>query len=361
MKVRPSFGSPGAPVPDPASPTLHRPHADLEAPASSEEHSPRRRVLLFFIDGIGVGEDDPEVNLLATGDYPTLHLTRGHTPRARAADPVLARGLDASLGVPGLPQSATGQTAILTGVNAPRILGRHLSGFPGPTLRPVLEHASILKRVRQAGREASFLNAFGPRFFETEETKRRLSATTLATMASGARFRTWKDLLEGRAVVHDLTHWRMREWGYDLPLRSPEEAGAIIADESRSQDFALFEYFETDRAGHDRDRARAARCLADLDLALQTLLSRVDLGETTVIVASDHGNLEDSREKTHTTNPAFFAMWGSFRPEWEPERLTDLAPLAWEAMGLPANERPDGTYEPGENPAREEDEATGDA
>lgn len=301
---------------------------------------PRRRVLLFFIDGIGVGEDDPDVNPLATGEYPTLHLTRTRTPRARVGDPVLARGLDAGLGVPGLPQSATGQTSILTGVNAPRILGRHASGFPGPTLRPVLESASILKRVRDAGREASFLNAFGPRFFEAEPARRRLSATTLATLASGARIRTWSDLLGGKAVVHDLTHWRMREWGYDLPLRAPEEAGAIIAEESRHLDFALFEYFETDRAGHDQDRARAARCLADLDLALQTVLARVDLDETTVLVASDHGNLEDLREKTHTMNPAFFAMWGSFRPAWEPERLTDLAPLAWDAMGLPASGRP---------------------
>ena len=319
---------------------------------------PRRRVLLFFIDGIGVGDDDPDVNPLASGDYPTLHLTRTRTPRARTGEPVFARGLDASLGVPGLPQSATGQTAILTGVNAPRILGRHVSGFPGPTLRPVLEKASILKRVREAGREASFLNAFGPRFFEMEETRRRLSATTLATLASGARIRTWADLLDGRAVVHDLTHWRMKEWGYDLPLRSPEEAGAIIAEESRAQDFSLFEYFETDRAGHDQDRGRAARCLTDLDRALQTVLSRVDLDETTVIVASDHGNLEDLREKTHTLNAAFFAMWGRWKPAWEPERLTDLAPLAWEAMGLPASGRPDGTYEPGPDPATE---ATGGA
>ena len=319
---------------------------------------PGRRVLLFFIDGIGVGEDDPEVNPLATGDYPSLHLTRTRTPRSRVGEPILAKGLDAGLGVPGLPQSATGQTAILTGVNAPRILGRHVSGFPGPTLRAVLEKESILKRVREEGREASFLNAFGPRFFETEETRRRLSATTLATLASGARIRTWTDLLEGRAVVHDLTHWRMKEWGYDLPLRSPEEAGAILARESGSQDFALFEYFETDRAGHDQDRGRAARCLADLDLALETVLARVDLDRTTVIVASDHGNLEDLREKTHTRNAAFFAMWGRWKPAWEPERLTDLAPLAWEAMGLPASGRPNGTYEPGGSPAPG---ATGDA
>ena len=247
----------------------------------------------------------------------------------------MARGLDAALGIPGLPQSATGQTSILTGVNAPAAMGKHISGFPGPALKAILGEHSILKRVREAGLTASFLNAFGPRFFETPEPRRRLSATSLATMASGAPFRTWADLLEGRAVVHDLTHWRVREWGYDLPLRTAEEAGAIIAQEASTQDFSLFEYFETDRAGHDQDRERARRCLTDIDRALQVALSRLDPGSTTVIVASDHGNVEDQRVKTHTLNPAFFAIWGDWAPSWEPARLTDLVPLIWDALGGP--------------------------
>ncbi len=289
-------------------------------------------MLLFFIDGVGVGEDDPDVNPLATGEFPALRLTRKQIPTAPVGAPTLAYGIDASLGVPGLPQSATGQTAILTGINAPAAMGKHISGFPGPSLKAILNEHSILKRVREAGLSPSFLNAFGPRFFEAPETRRRLSATSLATLASGVPFRNWADLLEGRAVVHDLTHWRMREWGFDLPLRTPEEAGVIIAEESSRQDFALFEYFETDRAGHDQDRPRAMRCLADLDRALSVALGRLDLESTSVIVASDHGNLEDGRVKTHTLNPAFFALWGQWRPSWEPKRLTDLVPLIWEAL-----------------------------
>lgn len=298
-----------------------------------------RRVLLFFIDGIGVGADDADVNPLATGDFPTLRLTTSLRPSASVGPPVLAHGIDASLGVPGLPQSATGQTSILTGVNAPAVMGRHVSGFPGPTLRKILLEHSILKSLREAGLDATFLNAFGPRFFEMPETARRMSATTLATLASGARFRDWSDLTEGRAVVHDLTHWRMREWGYDLAPRSPEEAGAIIARETMRADFSLFEYFETDRAGHDQDRARAMRCLGDLDRALDTVLSSVDLASTTVLVASDHGNLEDGLVKTHTVNPAFFAAWGvgaveaARDPEQVPARLTDLVPMIGRALG----------------------------
>jgi hypothetical protein len=293
-------------------------------------------VLLFFIDGVGVGEDDPARNPLASDEFRTLRLTKTQRPVSDSGSPALAYGLDASLGVPGLPQSATGQTTILTGVNAPAAMRKHISGFPGPSLKPILAEHSILKRVREAGLRASFLNAFGPRFFEMAETQRRLSATSLATMASGAPFRTWADLLEGRAVVHDLTHWRVREWGYDLPLRSAEEAGAIIAREAAKQDFSLFEYFETDRAGHDQDLERARRCLSDLDRTLNVALKRLDPSSMTVIVASDHGNVEDVSVKTHTLNPAFFALWGAWTPSRQPAALTDLVPLIWEALGRPA-------------------------
>ena len=285
-----------------------------------------------------MGADDADVNPLATGEFPALYLTASHRPDSPSGPPALAHGLDASLGISGLPQSATGQTSILTGVNAPAAMGRHVSGFPGPTLRKILLEHSILKSLRGAGLDATFLNAFGPRFFETKETARRMSATTLATLASGARFRDWEDLGAGRAVVHDLTHWRMRDWGFDLELRTPEEAGAIIARETMRADFSLFEYFETDRAGHDQDRARAMRCLADVNRALETVLASVDLATTTVLVASDHGNLEDGSVRTHTLNPAFFAAWGvgaveaARDAERIPARLTDLAPMIARAL-----------------------------
>lgn len=295
-----------------------------------------RKVLLFFIDGLGVGSDEPDVNPVASGDYPTLTLTATRRPASRAGlTPVLAHGVDASLGIPGLPQSATGQTSILTGVNAPAVMGRHVSGFPGPTLRAILAEHSILKRIREAGRSPSFLNAYGTTFFQTEPSKRRLSATSLATIASGVPFRTLDDLLAGRGVVHDLTHWRMRERGYDVPLRTPEEAGTIIAEQAMAQDFSLFEYFETDRAGHDQDVERARHCLSDLDRALETVLMRADLEQLAVVVVSDHGNVEDGTVRTHTLNPAHFALWGTWTPKQAPERLTDIAALCFEALGLP--------------------------
>jgi 2,3-bisphosphoglycerate-independent phosphoglycerate mutase len=301
----------------------------------------RRRVLLFFIDGIGVGSDDPDRNPIATGEFPSLRLTESFTPLARAGAPGLSRGLDASMGVPGLPQSATGQTSILTGVNAPMAMGRHVSGFPGPTLRRILFEHSLLKQIRERGMSASFLNAFRPEYFELPHARRRLSATSLATLASGAPFRSWEDLVEGRAVTHDLTHWSVRERGYDLPLRTPEEAGTIIAAEASRSDFSLFEYFETDRAGHAQDRGRAMQCLEDLERALETVLDRVDLSAVTVMVVSDHGNLEDMTVSTHTRNPALFAAWGpggaaagaDTGPHDGPRRLDDIASFTLRALG----------------------------
>ncbi len=318
----------------------------------------RRRVLLFFIDGIGVGSDDPDRNPLATGAYPTLRLTETQTPMARIGPPREARGLDAGLGVAGLPQSATGQTAILTGINAPATLGHHASGFPGPTLRRILFEHSLMKQIRERGLSATFLNAFRPEYFEMPHAQRRLSATSLATLASGARFRSWEDLVEGRAVTHDLTHWRVRERGYDLPMRTPEEAGEIIAAEAMRNDFSLFEYFETDRAGHAQDRSRAMRCLEDLHRALETVLARADLTKLAVLVVSDHGNLEDMSVATHTKNPALFAAWGPGTGRAggsreagggsreaggdagetatdAPRRLTDIAPFTLRALGVP--------------------------
>src|SRR5207249_8232782 len=62
--------------------------------------------------------------------------------------------LDATLGVPGLPQSATGQATILTGVNAPRRVGRHVSAIPNRRVRELLEEDNLFRVLGRAGRRA---------------------------------------------------------------------------------------------------------------------------------------------------------------------------------------------------------------
>ena len=84
-------------------------------------------VLLVFVDGVGIGPDDEDLNpfvrACARGLIPTLQGLMGGTPatltQPRADSPgASVFPLDATLGVEGVPQSGTGQAALLTGVNA---------------------------------------------------------------------------------------------------------------------------------------------------------------------------------------------------------------------------------------------------
>ena len=76
------------------------------------------------------------------------------------------RPVDACLGVPGLPQSATGQTALFTGVNAPALVGDHVTAFPTTPLRRVIAEHSLLNRPPRPGRRSPLptpiLSATGP-------------------------------------------------------------------------------------------------------------------------------------------------------------------------------------------------------
>lgn len=72
---------------------------------------------------------------------------------------VLLQPLDACLGVPGLPQSATGQTALFTGVNAAAAVGEHVTAHPTAPLRAIIAEHSLLKRAAEGGAQVMMANA----------------------------------------------------------------------------------------------------------------------------------------------------------------------------------------------------------
>src|ERR1700754_301069 len=184
-------------------------------------------VLLFFIDGLGIGERGP--------DNPFSYLGDAAIPIAvfqNESLPSFLNGIvvptDACLGVEGRPQSASGQTTILTGVNAPALLGKHKQGFPNERLREVLREHSLFLQLKQLGvGPLAFANAYSPRFFAARP--RWVSATTVAVEAAGLPFRTDEDIREGRAVYHDFTNSFLVAGGAAVPLRTPEEAAEIVA------------------------------------------------------------------------------------------------------------------------------------
>jgi 2,3-bisphosphoglycerate-independent phosphoglycerate mutase len=285
------------------------------------------RVLLVLLDGVGAGSRDPSVNPLAHSGVRFLANFEDDAPGKP-----LPRGgrfvpLDACLGVAGLPQSATGQTAIFTGVNAPALLGMHLPGFPNERLRDVLRERSVLKRAAEAGRRVAFLNAYRPRFFELGEAvwRRPMSATSWANRAAGLPFRTLDDLRDGRALYHEFTNAELRHRGLDVPERRPEEAGAILAALAGGLDLALYEFFRTDLAGHSREMGFALEEVARFELMLEACLAATDLEESAVLVVSDHGNLEDLSFRGHTRNPAQALVFGAGVNAAQLHDLTDVA------------------------------------
>jgi len=271
--------------------------------------------IFLFVDGVGAGARDPEVNPLARGDFLLSRFEGGEgeaLPRGGRA--VLA---DACLGVPGRPQSATGQSAILSGENAPAALGQHLLGFPNARLRAWLEPRSIFRALSGEGRTAAFANAYPvahlhalglPAEGEPElpmdivRRRSRASATTVAFAAGGGRFRTWGEAREGRALTHDITGARANGYGARIPPREPEEAAEMLLSIARGHDLTLFEFFETDEAGHARSMERAVEALTRVDRFARTLVAGLGEGDS-LVVASDHGNVEDLGNRNHTRNP----------------------------------------------------------
>ena len=83
---------------------------------------------------------------------------------------------------------------------------------------------------------------------------------------------------------------------------------ASIVSENR---FTLYEYFMTDKVGHAQDMAAAKSILKNLAAVIRGLLKRIDLSETSVILTSDHGNIEDLSLRNHTLNLVPTIVWGA--------------------------------------------------
>ncbi len=268
-------------------------------------------VHIFFVDGVGLGSDDPAVNPFVTADLPNLTNLLGegwyvrgngriHTPRASLIP------TDATLGVPGRPQSATGQAAILTGRNVPQLVGAHYGPKPDTAVAGVMRQGTLFSEAAGAGQSAALLTPYPPGYFDAVNRGKRLySAVPLAVVSAGLPLMNVDDLRYGRAVSPGFTGqgWRDYLGLADIPLLSPPEAGKRIAALAAFYRFSFFEHWPSDRAGHRGSLAAAARHLELIDAALGGLLNAWDDANGLLIITSDHGNIEEKNHRRHTTNP----------------------------------------------------------
>lgn len=278
-------------------------------------------MLYVFIDGVGYAPAG-ETNPVCPEVCPTLfRLMQGATR------------LDACLGVAGLPQSATGQATLYTGVNAAQVMGRHKEGFPGPTLCRLLQEDNLFMVLRRRGLRVCFADAYFADSPDELAARRFKSVTTTMGLTTPETLRFQRDMLAGRAVVHDLTRSALVPKGYTGPLITPLEAAEQLLAIAAENDFTLFEYFLTDIAGHSQSRARAEAVLRALDAFLARLVAGRD-GETLLLITSDHGNLEDLGTRGHTFNPVPLIVLGPHAEAFcaGAVSLTDVMPRVLRAL-----------------------------
>jgi 2,3-bisphosphoglycerate-independent phosphoglycerate mutase len=299
------------------------------------------RLLILFLDGVGLGDDDPEANPFMHADLPALRSLLGGRRPVRANGDLSTRHatllpLDAQLGIPGLPQSGTGQTTILTGVNAPALLGRHYGPYPNQPLRDLLDNGSLFRQLLTAGQPVAFANAYPDRFLDRlGRGTERLSANTRAALLAGLKLRGPVDLKAGRAVSALLTNEYWRNWGYDMPELSAAEAGAQLARLTDDHALTYFEFWYTDVAGHRQDRDLSLHVLNMLDQFIGGAVDTLDLSRSLLMVISDHGNFEDWRTPKHTPNPALALLVGANHMELASQlrSLADVTPALLTAFG----------------------------
>ena len=290
------------------------------------------RVVFLFLDGVGIGPPDPLVNPFFAAELPTLtRALSGQLPSLDEPNPQgdLGRAfpLDACLGVEGTPQSGTGQIALLTGRNAPKEFGRHFGPWPPVRLRSGLERENLLTRASQEGARVAFANAY-PRGYPGERDSKRVAAVPLAACAAGVLNRDHKALAQGRAVASEIVNdaWISRLGHTQIPEVTPRQAGVQLGRISEGADLTLYAHYQTDEAGHRGGIAGGVQALELVDAFLDGTMEALS-ADTLLVLASDHGNLEDTRGG-HTRNPALGLLLGA-RAETAatPRALTDVAAM----------------------------------
>ena len=308
------------------------------------------RVLIVFLDGVGIGDDDSGVNPLAKAVTPSLDaLLDGRRLVAQALPysgaRASARGLDAVLGVDGLPQSGTGQAAILTGVNAARMFGRHFGPYAPTALRPLIASDSILARAARAGRTVTLANAYPAAVVAAASASKpplpMRASIVIAALGAGVLTRYEPDLIAGDAVASEITHqgWRERLGRTDIPDIGAEQSGRNLAAIANRYDLTLFAHYATDAAGHLRNMEAGVRAWELVDTFVGALVAAL-ADDVLLAIIGDHGNLEDVRSQ-HTRNPALCILVGAGHATaaGRLEALTDLAPVLLDALGVEATVR----------------------
>ena len=136
------------------------------------------------------------------------------------------------------------------------------------------------------------------------------------------------ELERGLAIASEITNdsWRHHLRRTSVPVIDGATAGRNLARISSAHDITLFAHYSTDYAGHKQNIQDAIRAVQLLDAFIGGLVAALT-DDDLVVIASDHGNLEDCTTG-HTRNPALGLAIGSGHEEltnnWT--HITDVTP-----------------------------------
>lgn len=300
------------------------------------------RLLFIFMDGIGLGEKNSETNPFARAKMPNLNKLLDGRSLLKEAAPFHGNhaslvAVDPAVGVSGLPQSATGQAILLTGINIPAELGYHYGPKPNPEVAAYLKEATLFSRFVKEGKKAALLNAYPPRYFDGIDSGKRLySSIPQAVVNAGLPLFKHEDLFSGRALSADFTGegWRRMLGFAEAPMMDAHQAGKKLGMLAKEYDFALFEYWASDYAGHKQEMDNAIHLMETFDKVIDGLVE--DWNDGLILVTSDHGNMEDLSTRRHTDAyvPALVIGNKSARDEFtrDMKDLTDIAAAIWKTV-----------------------------
>ena len=300
------------------------------------------RALMIFLDGIGLGPDDPYTNPFAVANTPNLNsLAKGHRWLANTGRQESERAVflpaDPRMGVPGRPQSATGQASIFTGRNVPQLLGKHYGPKPDRSTRALLARDNLFKQVVSRGKSAALLEAYPASWHRAIDSGRRLrSSYQLAAHEAGIRILNQEDLLRGDALPVDWTgeHWPRNQGRETMPWRNPRDAGVHLVHLARRHTFSLFAHWHSDVIGHRGTLDEAIALLERFDEVMAGVLEVWDDSEGIIIICSDHGNMEHTGDRRHTLNDVPVVVIGNGRERFDEgfRSLADIAPRIQDAL-----------------------------
>jgi 2,3-bisphosphoglycerate-independent phosphoglycerate mutase len=328
----------------PGAPSAAKAFIAPEDPVAAGAPIAPASLLFVFLDGVGLGKEEQGLNPFCNNTphldallspryghqwkYTTLEGMAGPSPGPSPAPGITLEGiansgfaaasplflpLDPVMGVSGLPQSATGQCSLITGSNCQGLMKTHWGPRPNEKIKDLLRQGSLFTDATEKGGSICFAAAFPRTFFQALETGLRIPSTLQqAFIDAGGTLPGEAEFRSGHAISSDITgkRWHTRLEYRDTPVLSPEEAARHLMALSRKHSVTLYEYWYSDYLGHRGTREEAEEAIRELDLFLATLLgessSLPGSSPLTVVISSDHGNLEDLGTKGHTSNPVPF-------------------------------------------------------